>query len=189
MQFLKSGWRRLVSSCWQDMCYLPGLWQGVGAQGPFSSLSQELQHDREDLHKYPRAMEAAERQQCLRQAEEAHPHSPSRQEAEQKRNASPGNEVHQLPGEGLGGAKPTANWSGCPWKHSGPLPSRTPPARQDSPWWLTGSIAWPKPPPSIVGLWLSLPWALVQKSLAVNSDLHIPQLTWWIMCEARIYVS
>ncbi|KAM9083503.1 T-cell acute lymphocytic leukemia protein 2 isoform 3-T3 [Megaptera novaeangliae] len=54
---------------------------------------QELQHDQKDLLKHQGAVEAAERQQCLCQAEEAHPHSPSRQEAEQKRNAPPGDEL------------------------------------------------------------------------------------------------
>lgn len=159
------------SSSWQDMGYPAGLWQGVGPQGPFSFLSQELQHDQKDLHEHQGAVEAAECQQCLCQAEEAHPHSPSRQEAEQKWNTSPGHEVYQLPGEGLGRAEPTANRSGRSRKHSGPLPPRTPPARQDSPWRLPGSITQLKPPHSvIVGLWLLWPQAaLVQKSLAVNS--------------------
>lgn len=37
-----------ISSSWQDMCYPAGLWQGIGPQGPFSFLSQELQHDQKD---------------------------------------------------------------------------------------------------------------------------------------------
>ena len=157
-------------SSWQDS-YPAGLWQGAGPQGPFSFLSQELQHDQKDLHKHQGAVEAAERQQRLCQAEEAHPHSSSGQEAEQKWNTSPGHEVYQLPGEGLGRAEPTANRSGRSRKHSGFLPPRTAPARQDSSWWLPGSITRLKPPHSIiVGLWLLWPQAaLVQKSLAVYS--------------------
>lgn len=188
MNFLTSGWRRSdISSSWQDLWYPPGLLQGLGPQGPFSFPSQELRHDQEDLHKHQGAVQAAECQQCLCQVEEAHPHSPSRQKAEQKWNTSPGDEVYQLLGQGLARAKPAANGRGRSGKHSGTLPPRTPPARQDASQWLPGSFTWPKPPHSVVWLWLSPPWAaLVQKSLAVDSPLHVPESAWWIICEGWI---
>lgn len=188
MNFLKSGSRRSNTSSFLAGHVLPTrpltrYWPS----GPLSFPGQELRHDGEDLHKHQGAVEAAECEQRLRQAEEAHPHSPSRQEAEQEWNASPGNEVYQLLGQGLGGAKPAANGSGSPRKHSGTLPPRTPPARQDSAQWLPGSFTWPKPPRPLVRLGLSSPReTLVQQSLAINSLLHVTESPWWRICEAGI---
>lgn len=94
----------------------------LAPQGPFSFLSQKLRHDQEDLHKQQGAVEAAECQQCFCQAEETHPHPPSRQKTEQKWNASSSNEVYQLLGQGIGGAKSTANRRGCPAGSPGAFP-------------------------------------------------------------------
>lgn len=81
MNFLKSGWRFQVFSRTCDTHQAS--YKVLALRALFLS-SQELKHDQEDLHKYQRTVEAAECQQCLCQAEEAHPHSPSRQKAEQK---------------------------------------------------------------------------------------------------------
>lgn len=137
---------------------------GLGHQSPFSLPSQEPGHDQKDFHKHEGAVEAAECQQRLCQAEETHPYSPSRQEAEQKRNASLGNEVYQLFGQGPGRAKPTANRSSCSGKHSGALSPRAPPARHG---WKTSTqrlwscFPWPQLWGSLGWLWLSVPGAVL----------------------------
>lgn len=151
---------------------------------------KEPGHDQKDLHKYQGAVEAAECQQCLCQAEETYPYSPSRQEAEQERDASLGNEVYQLLGQGLGRAKPASNRSRCSGKHSGALSPKDPPARwgwQNSTEWLPSSFPWPKPRGSLRWWWQSAPRAaLVEES----RDFMLwrgmtPEVTkWWTAAES-----
>lgn len=101
-----------------------GIWHGLTS----SSALQRCGNDKEDLHQHQGAMEAAERQQRLCQAEETHSHPPARQKAQQERDAAARHEVHQLPRQGAGRARPTADGSGSTRQPPGLLPASPTPA-------------------------------------------------------------
>lgn len=84
---------------------------------------QHLKNDKEDLHQHQGEVEAAKCQQCLCQAEETHSHAPTRQKTEQERDAPVGHEIHQLPCQGPGRARPAADGSGSSGQHPGILPA------------------------------------------------------------------
>lgn len=84
---------------------------------------QHLKNDKEDLHQHQGEVEAAKCQQCLCQAKEAHSHPPTRQKTEQERDPPVGHEIHQLPRQGPGRARPAADSSGRSGQHPGILPA------------------------------------------------------------------
>lgn len=84
---------------------------------------QHLKNDKEDLHQHQGEVEAAKCQQCLCQAKEAHSHPPTRQKTEQEWDPPFGHEIHQLPRQGPGRARPAADSSGSSGQHPGILPA------------------------------------------------------------------
>lgn len=97
--------------------------RGIQHSLTISFALQHLKNDKEDLHQYQGEVEAAKCQQCLCQAEEAHSHPPTRQKTEQERDATLGHEIHQLPRQGPGRARPAADSSGSSGQHPGILPA------------------------------------------------------------------
>lgn len=90
-------------------------------------------------------MEAAKCQQRLCQAEETHPHPPARQKTEQEWDTPVSYEIHQLPRQGPGGARPAADGSGGTEQHPGVLPASPMLAkhgRADTDWKLWCVLSW-----------------------------------------------
>lgn len=69
----------------------------------FQSASWSTKDRTTNLHQQSRALAAAERERGVCRASQANPHSPSGQEAEQKRDPAAGDEVHQFSLQPSGG--------------------------------------------------------------------------------------
>lgn len=90
-------------------------------------------------------MEAAKCQQRLCQAEETYSHPSTRQKTEQEWDTTASHEIHQLPCQGAGRARPAADSSGSTRQHPGVPPASPMLAEHggaDSHWKLWCFISW-----------------------------------------------
>lgn len=69
-----------------------------------SAASAPQHHDQKGVHQHSRALAPAQREHSLRGAEETHPHTSAREEAEQERDPAAGHALHQLSGDSAGQA-------------------------------------------------------------------------------------
>lgn len=115
------------------------------ASRPSGTALLHLENDQEDLHQHQGAMEAAKCQQRLCQAEETYSHPSTGQKTEQEWDTTASHEIHQLPCQGAGRARPAADSSGSTRQHPGVPPASPMLAEHggaDSHWKLWCFISW-----------------------------------------------